>query len=356
MAINSSPSTSQPPTRTLEPTNTDEPTNTSTHTHTPNPTETLAPTPAATPTIESAESNNRILARVVEVVDGNTIKVEIDDREQTVRYIGVSTPSMGGVFSSPEWLATEATEANRQLVENYLVYLEEDGSAPFALGEILRHVFLSDGTFVNEELIRLGYARVDPDTADTRYYDRLLTAQQQAEQAGHGIWGPTPTPTPTDTPEPTRTPWPISTPHPQNTPTTIPTYTPIPSNTPSVDSTNLPTPSHTPYVAITSTSPPTAQSCTITASVSDENPSQNQEVYVYGQLRCGGLGIEGAAMNVTWNYKTTTSTCTNTTDSGGTATCSRSIGYATSGYYVQLDVTITWGDQSYRTTTGFTPQ
>ena len=61
-------------------------------------------------------------------------------------------------------------------------------------------------------------------------------------------------------------------------------------------------------------------------------------------------------MHVVWHYKSSTPSCDGVTGGDGVAVCERSIGGASKGYYVQLDVSITWQGQTYYATTGFTPQ
>jgi len=157
---------------------------------------------------------------------------------------------------------------------------------------------------------------------------------------------PTATSTPTVTPTATRTPVPTDTPHPTqtSTQTSTPTPTLIPTST-QIPVTTAPQP----------TSPPVA-ACEITAWVNDESPAQRQHVYVYGKLICDGQPIASAPMHVVWHYKSTAESCDGVTDETGTAVCERSIGGASKGYYVQLDVTITYNGQNYDASTGFTPQ
>lgn len=174
----------------------------------------------------------------------------------------------------------------------------------------------------------------------------------------------TPTPSPTATSTPTVTPTATRTPVPTNTSTA--TRTPLPTNTPRP--TQPPTRTSTPSPTLISTSTrvpatiapqptsPPAAACEITAWVNDENPAQRQHVYVYGKLICNDQPAVGATMHVVWNYKSTTETCDGTTDATGIAVCERSIGGASKGYKVRLDVSITYEGRTYRTNTGFTPQ
>jgi|GEM_PF-2646784 len=174
----------------------------------------------------------------------------------------------------------------------------------------------------------------------------------------------TPTPSPTATSTPTVTPTATRTPVPTNT--SIATRTPLPTNTPRP--TQPPTRTSTPSPTLISTSTrvpatiapqptsPPAAACEITAWVNDENPARRQHVYVYGKLICNDQPAVGATMHVVWNYKSTTETCDGTTDATGIAVCERSIGGASKGYKVRLDVSITYEGRTYRTNTGFTPQ
>ncbi len=61
-------------------------------------------------------------------------------------------------------------------------------------------------------------------------------------------------------------------------------------------------------------------------------------------------------MRTSWAYKSTTSSCESVASANGVANCSRAIGNASSGFRVVITVTFTQEGQTFRTTTGFTPQ
>ena len=148
---------------------------------------TLAPltvTPSGTP------------ARVVYVVDGDTIHVEIDGQEYKVRYIGIDAPETVKADTPVEWMGPEASAANKALVAGKMVYLEKDVSNVDKYGRLLRYVYLADGTFVNGELVRQGYAQAITYPPDVKYQGRLRTLERQAREASLGLWGPEPTPSP----------------------------------------------------------------------------------------------------------------------------------------------------------------
>jgi len=219
--LTASPAATETP--TARPTATEIPTARPTVTEIPSatptvPTSTPGPTntPTSVPTPEATPTPERVAAPVVDVVDGDTIKIELDGKLYTIRYIGIDCPETRHPDRPVEWMGPEATEANRRLVGGQTVYLEKDVSETDRYGRLLRYVFLADGTFVNAELVRLGYAQVSTYPPDVRYQSLFLEMQQEAREAARGLWGPTPvpemTPSPTSPPPPSPTPPPATPP------------------------------------------------------------------------------------------------------------------------------------------------
>jgi len=131
-------------------------------------------------------------ARVVRVVDGDTIVVDRGRGAEKVRYIGMDTPESVKPGSPVEWMAHEATAANRALLAGRTVFLERDVSETDRYGRLLRNVWLHEGSrwiLVGLELVREGYARVSTFPPDVAYVDLLLAAQVDARRHGRGLWG-----------------------------------------------------------------------------------------------------------------------------------------------------------------------
>jgi micrococcal nuclease len=134
-------------------------------------------------------------AKVVRVVDGDTIVVRLDGRDERLRYIGMDTPETKKQDTPVEWMGPEATAANEALVGGRTVVLEKDVSETDRFGRLLRYVWLVDGerwTLVDLELVRRGFAQVETDPPDVKYADRFVAAQGAARAAGIGLWGPGP--------------------------------------------------------------------------------------------------------------------------------------------------------------------
>ena len=103
-------------------------------------------------------------ARVVKVIDGDSIVVKINGSLNEVRYIGINTPEYD---SDERSAAILATQANEDLLFGKEVFLFKDMSNTDKYGRLLRYVF-TDKTFVNLEMARKGFAEsraYPPDTS-----------------------------------------------------------------------------------------------------------------------------------------------------------------------------------------------
>jgi len=128
-----------------------------------------------------------VVASVLSVVDGDTIKVEIDGQPHTVRYIGINTPEISSPGSGSEAFGPEASAKNKELVGSRVVELEKDVSETDKYGRLLRYVWIGD-VMVNAEMVRLGYAQVSTHPPDVKYQERLLRLQHEARSNCRGLW------------------------------------------------------------------------------------------------------------------------------------------------------------------------
>jgi endonuclease YncB( thermonuclease family) len=128
-----------------------------------------------------------IEAEVVEVINAESIVIEVDGIQQTVRYLGLDVPADDDCF------AAEAAEANRALVEGKTVRLERQATDVDARGNWVRDVWApaDDGRYflVSEALVAEGAATVGISDPNTRYEGWLLGSQSAAKAEGRGLWG-----------------------------------------------------------------------------------------------------------------------------------------------------------------------
>ncbi len=176
-----------------------------TATASPSPAATPSPSPSPTAPAPSeptglAPDGPTTTARVVDVVDGDTIKVEIDGKRYTLRYIGIDTPETVDPRQPVQWMGPEASAANEELVAGQTVQLEKDVSEVDRYGRLLRYVWLQrDGAWlmVNYELVRRGFAHASSYPPDVHYQDLLRQAEAEARTDGIGLWSASPTAEPT---------------------------------------------------------------------------------------------------------------------------------------------------------------
>lgn len=147
----------------------------------------LSPTPAGL----AASAPPALSARIIEVIDGDTVVLErAFDGMREVRLVGIQTPKLP--LSRPgfkTWpLADEARAALTGMAQNRDVTLIRTGQGQDRYRRLLAHLQRADGLWLQGEMLRLGFARVYT-FADNRARAReMLTLEREARAAGRGIW------------------------------------------------------------------------------------------------------------------------------------------------------------------------
>lgn len=127
--------------------------------------------------------------RVVKVVDGDTIHVQVGATREKVRYIGVDTPETKHPTKGVECYGHKAADFNARLVADEQVRLVRDVEERDRYGRLLAYVYrVRDGLFVNAELARRGYAQPLSIPPDVRFADHFAALARQAREQGRGLW------------------------------------------------------------------------------------------------------------------------------------------------------------------------
>lgn len=130
---------------------------------------------------------------VVKITDGDTIKVMIDGKIETVRLANMNTPESVDPRRPVECLGKEASAKMAELVTGKKVSLEPDTTQANKdrYERLLRFVFLEDGTDVGLEMIRQGYAQSSPYGKTPHIYlQEYIKAQKTAQNNEVGLWDP----------------------------------------------------------------------------------------------------------------------------------------------------------------------
>lgn len=130
---------------------------------------------------------NREKAKVNFVFDGDTIEIS---PKITVRLLGIDAPETANKYTKfrEQCYATESAKITKELLMGQAVDLEKDLEETDKYGRLLRYVFLDD-VFVNEFLVRNGYAKLEEKTINIKYKDILMAAEKEAKEAKRGLWG-----------------------------------------------------------------------------------------------------------------------------------------------------------------------
>ena len=129
-------------------------------------------------------------ATVVRVIDGDTIDVRIAGRDERVRLIGIDTPETVKPEAPVECFGPEASAFTKQLLpEGTPVRLERDVVGRDDYGRLLAYVRrTADDLFVNETIVREGYARPLTIPPNDTYAPVFVEAATTAEAQGYGLW------------------------------------------------------------------------------------------------------------------------------------------------------------------------
>ncbi len=134
-------------------------------------------------------------ATVTKVIDGDTIWVNINGKEEKVRFIGVNCPEY---TTKIEEYGKEATEYTTNELLGKKVYLQKDISQTDDYNRLLRYVWLEKIDTINEEnienylfnakLVINGYAQSNYYKPDISLQNYLEKFEKEAKKQKIGIW------------------------------------------------------------------------------------------------------------------------------------------------------------------------
>ncbi|PSL26485.1 micrococcal nuclease [Planomicrobium soli] len=138
---------------------------------------------------DTGGTTDQIDVEVTSVIDGDTIKIMYEGKEETVRYLLIDTPETNHPSLGEQPLGKEATKENKRIIDSGDVSIEFDVGGRFDdYGRLLAYIYV-DGESVQEQLLQSGHARVAyVYPPNTRYVDEFEKAEKKARDARTGIW------------------------------------------------------------------------------------------------------------------------------------------------------------------------
>jgi micrococcal nuclease len=133
-------------------------------------------------------NENFIPAKVVKVIDGDTVKVLVNGKEETLRLLLVDTPETVHPNKPVQPYGPEASSFAKSTLSGKEVELELDVGERDKYGRLLVYLH-ADGKMFNKLLIEKGLARVGYVYApNTKHVDEFYALQKAAQKKEIGIW------------------------------------------------------------------------------------------------------------------------------------------------------------------------
>ncbi len=144
----------------------------------------------------------RETAKVLKVVDGDTLRISYKGREESLRLIGIDTSESrvnprakresqrtGEDLKTIIHMGKEATKYVEGLVkQGDQIRIEFDVQARDKYRRLLGYVYLSNGKMLNEEIVKAGYANLLTIPPNVKYQEKFLTVYKEARENQRGLW------------------------------------------------------------------------------------------------------------------------------------------------------------------------
>ena len=124
------------------------------------------------------------------VIDGDTFRMD-DGSEKgvNIRLIGIDAPETRNTGNKTAHPFGEQSKAFLEaMIADSPLRLEYDVRRRDQYNRILAYAFLPDGSHINAEMVRMGYAQIMTVPPNVKYADLFYTLQTEARDAGRGLW------------------------------------------------------------------------------------------------------------------------------------------------------------------------
>ncbi len=138
---------------------------------------------------QTAQVNQPSLYRITKFDDGDTIVVDMNGTDETVRFIGVDTPETHDPRKAVQCFGYAAAGFTKNFIGNSTVRLEADplNTNRDRYNRLLRYVYLPDGRLVNAEIIKEGYGFAYLSFPFTKA-EEFRQHQVEAREQNKGLW------------------------------------------------------------------------------------------------------------------------------------------------------------------------
>lgn len=146
---------------------------------------------------EIPETAEEEFFEVVKVIDGDTITIKINDKNETVRLIGLDTPETHDARTGVQCFGKEATEKLKSVIgDRVAVERDEREGERDKYKRLLAYIYTEEGLFLNKYMIEQGYAYEYTYDDPYKYQKEFKAAEADAKAKKRGLWAPDACPEP----------------------------------------------------------------------------------------------------------------------------------------------------------------
>ncbi len=129
---------------------------------------------------------------VISIVDGDTVKVNINGTVETLRLIGIDTPETVDPRKPVQCFGKEASNKAKELLSGKKVRIEKDVTQGERdkYNRLLAYIYREDELFYNKYMIEQGYAHEYTYSIPYKYQTEFKAVQKSAETSKVGLWSP----------------------------------------------------------------------------------------------------------------------------------------------------------------------
>lgn len=130
------------------------------------------------------------IVKFSDCVDGDTIKVLLDNKEYTARLLAIDTPESVHPTKGVEYYGKESSEYTCNKIKSAKkieIEYDDNSDKMDKYDRLLVWVF-TDGKLLQKDLIENGYAKIAYLYDDYKYTSELENVQEQASAKNIGIW------------------------------------------------------------------------------------------------------------------------------------------------------------------------
>ncbi len=127
---------------------------------------------------------------ITNIIDGDTINIDIDGVETTIRMIGINTLEESTPKKEFKCFGENASKKATELLYGKKVRIENDSTQGNfdTFGRTLAYVYREDGLFYNKEMIKIGYAFEYTSEKPYKYQLDFKELQKSAQINLIGLW------------------------------------------------------------------------------------------------------------------------------------------------------------------------